>query len=83
MRCNTRTLVRNYERQARRIIAHCGLEWDARCLDFHETARQVRTASKTQVRQPLYKNSIGRARKFGARLAPLLEALRLPLADFL
>ena len=34
-------------------FAHCGLEWDARCLDFHQTERPVRTASKAQVRQPL------------------------------
>ncbi len=75
-------LVGDYERQARRIIAHCGLEWNTRCLDFHATERQVRTASKTQVRQPLYKHAIGRARKSKAQLAPLLEALRLPLANF-
>ncbi len=75
-------LVGDCERQARRIIAHCGLEWDTRCLDFHATERQVRTASKAQVRQPLYKNAIGRARKSEAHLAPLLDALQPPLANF-
>ena len=28
-------VVADFEPQARRIIAHCGLEWDAACLDFH------------------------------------------------
>ena len=69
-------LVGDLEAQARRIVAYCGLEWDARCLDFHKTKRQVRTASLTQVRQPIYKSSIGRARLFEERLAPLREALR-------
>ena len=69
-------LAGDLEGQARRMIAYCGLEWDARCLEFHKTERQVRTASKIQVRQPLYKSSIGRGRLFEAQLASLLEALR-------
>ena len=28
-------VVADLEGAARRIIAHCGLDWDARCLDFH------------------------------------------------
>ena len=43
-------VVADLEGAARRIIAHCGLDWDARCLDFHSTARPVRTASAAQVR---------------------------------
>ena len=70
-------LVGDLEGQARSIVGHCGLEWDARCLDFHKTERQVRTASVSQVRQPLYKSSIGRARLLEAQLAPLREALQL------
>ena len=68
-------LVADLEGQARRITGYCGLEWDARCLEFHKTERQVRTASKTQVRQQLYKSSVGRARLFEAQLRPLLKAL--------
>ena len=69
-------LAGDLEGQARRMVAYCGLEWDARCLEFHKTERQVRTASKTQVRQPLYKSSVGRGRLFETQLTPLLEALR-------
>jgi hypothetical protein len=42
-------LVGDLEGVARRIIAHCGLPWDSRCLEFHRTERPVRTASATQV----------------------------------
>lgn len=73
-------LVGNLEAGARRIIAHCGLTWDERCLNFHRTERTVRTASATQVRQPIYKTSIGRWRRYAALLGPLLAELA-PLAS--
>ena len=47
-------VVSDLEGQARRIIAHCGLEWDARCLLFNTIDRPITTASKLQVRQPIY-----------------------------
>jgi tetratricopeptide (TPR) repeat protein len=68
-------LVADLELQARRIVAHCGLEWDDACLAFHKTERSVRTASATQVRQPIYHSSIGRWRPHEARLQPLLREL--------
>jgi Sulfotransferase family len=68
-------VVADLETEARRIVAYCGLEWDARCLDFHETVRPVRTASLTQVRQPLYKSSVSRWRAYAAHLGPLLAEL--------
>ena len=61
-------LVADVEGQGRRMIAHCGLEWDPRCLNFHQTERPVRTASAVQVRQPIYKTSVGRWRKYEAFL---------------
>ena len=68
-------VVADLEKEARRIIAHCGLPWDDRCLSFHETDRPVRTASATQVRQPIYKSAVGRWRVYEAQLGPLLSAL--------
>jgi tetratricopeptide (TPR) repeat protein len=63
------------ETQARRIIAHCGLEWDDRCLDFHNTIRWVHTASAAQVREPVYRSSVGKWRAYEPFLGPLIEAL--------
>ena len=68
-------VVADLEGAARRILAHCELEWDARCLDFHRTDRPVRTASATQVRQPIYTSAIGRRRVCEPHLAPLLNEL--------
>jgi hypothetical protein len=71
-------LVADFEPQARRIVAHCGLEWDDRCLSFYETRRPVKTASVVQVRQPIYRSSVGRWRPNSDLLRPLLEALGAP-----
>ena len=69
-------IVADLEGQARRIVAHCGLDWDPRCLDFHLTERPVRTASALQVRQPIYDRSVGRWRDFEPFLKPLIAALQ-------
>ncbi|MGA3307558.1 MAG: tetratricopeptide repeat protein [Xanthobacteraceae bacterium] len=68
-------VVADLEGQARRIISHCGLPWDDRCLSFHKTDRPVRTASATQVRQPIYKSAVGRWRVYQDHLGPLVSAL--------
>ena len=68
-------LVTDFEPQALRIIAHCGLRWDPACLSYHVTQRVVRTASKTQVREPIYRNSPHRKRPDDDLSRPLLEAL--------
>jgi tetratricopeptide (TPR) repeat protein len=68
-------IVADKEKEARRLLAFCNLEWDAACLNFHKTERTVRTASVTQVRQPIYTSSVDRWRKYEKHLGPLLEAL--------
>src|SRR5262249_11936243 len=49
--------VADLEGVARRLVSACGLEWEPACLAFHKTRRPVRTASVTQVRQPIYTGS--------------------------
>ena len=68
-------LVADQEAQTRRILAHCGLDWEPLCLRFHETDRKVMTASATQVRRPIYRDSVRIWRRYEKHLAPLLEAL--------
>jgi len=76
-------LVEDIETWARRLVAHCGLEWDDACLRFYESGRPVLTASAAQVRRPIYGSSVGRWRRFAAHLGPLLDALGEPWAtDF-
>lgn len=74
-------LVTDFEPNVRRLLAHCGLEWDDRCLAFHETTREVRTASSAQVRRPLYTTSVRRWQPRDELLQPLLEGLGPRLAS--
>ena len=68
-------LVENFEKEARRIVEYCGLEWHPDCARFWETKRSVATASVWQVRQPIYKTSIGRWKKYEKFLEPLIKIL--------
>ncbi len=72
-------VVADLEGQARRLLDHCGLTWDERCLEFDRTERAVWTASAVQVRSPLYRSSIGHWRPGSEVIRPLVEALG-PLA---
>jgi tetratricopeptide (TPR) repeat protein len=67
--------VTDLEGVARRLLEACRQEWDPRCLEFHRTERSVRTASVAQVRQPVYRRSLGRWKHYETELADLFEAL--------
>ncbi len=68
-------LVANQEQVSRNLLAFCNLEWDDRCLRFHEAPRLAATASYDQVRQPLYSRAVGRWRHYTDHLVPLQHAL--------
>jgi tetratricopeptide (TPR) repeat protein len=68
-------LVAEPERVSQEMIIFCGLEWDERCMRFHDNPRAVRTMSKLQVRQPVYRHAVAKWKRFEAYLQPLREAL--------
>ena len=68
-------MVSDPETQIRRLLAFCSLPFEEACMNFHEVKRTVKTASVLQVRQPMYKTSVARWKKYGRSLTPLLEAL--------
>lgn len=59
----------------RAMLEFCDLEWDDACLNFHETERAVKTASIWQVRQPMYKTSVAKWKRYEQHLGPLIEGL--------
>ena len=73
--------VSDLEAVARRLIAACGLEWEPSCLEFHRTERPIRTASVTQVRQPVYTRSVARWKNYLPALEELFAALPEPVAS--
>jgi LPS sulfotransferase NodH len=70
-------LVAEPEAQVRRVLEHCGLEWDENALRFYEARRPVKSASMFQVREPIYDRSIGRWKPYAKHLAPLFGPLGL------
>jgi hypothetical protein len=73
---NYSNLIDNQETVSRKMIEFIGLKWDERCLEFHKTRRNVKTASLWQVRQPIYKSSVERWRNYEKHLGPLMDALQ-------
>jgi tetratricopeptide (TPR) repeat protein len=67
--------VADLEGTARRLVAWCGLEWEPACLAFHEGKGPVRTASVSQVRQPLYARSVARWKHYETSLGSLFDRL--------
>jgi tetratricopeptide (TPR) repeat protein len=67
--------VLDLEGQVRRILDYCGLPFEEQCLRFHETERAVNTASSEQVRQPIYRDALGKWRRYEKHLGYWMEEL--------
>jgi tetratricopeptide (TPR) repeat protein len=67
--------VLDLEGQVRCILEHCGLPFEEGCVRFHETARAVQTASSEQVRQPIYREGLGKWRRYEKHLDPWKDEL--------
>lgn len=67
--------ISDTEAQARRIINFVGLDWDDACLRYYDSDRAIATPSRSQVRKPIYESSVGRWRRYGDGLEPLIQAL--------
>ena len=67
--------VRDPRGVTERLLGFLGLPWHEGCLEFHRNENRVRTASVTQVREPLYARSSGRWRNYQRQIAPFLGAL--------
>ncbi len=69
------SMIENTEAEVRRLLDHCGLPFEERCLRFYETERPVRTASSEQVRQPIFKEGTEYWRQFEPWLGTLKREL--------
>lgn len=75
-------VVGDLEGQVRRILEYCGLPFEEACVNFHQTEREVRTASSEQVRQPINESGLEAWKPFEAHLDPLKDALGPVLKDW-
>jgi tetratricopeptide (TPR) repeat protein len=67
--------VRDPRTVTERLLAFLGLEWHEGCMEFQRNATRVRTASVSQVREPLYRKSSGRWRNYEKQLVGLERLL--------
>jgi tetratricopeptide (TPR) repeat protein len=75
LRVQHEDVVDNLERNVRRMLDFCGLDFEPQCLDFHKTRRSVRTASSEQVRQPIFRDGLDQWQRFEPWLGELRQAL--------
>ena len=82
LRIHHEDVVDDLESNVRRILDFCGLGFEPSCLEFHKTARSVRTASSEQVRQPIFRDGVDQWTNYEPWLDPLKEALGGALARY-
>lgn len=75
LRVSYEDLVEDLDGSVRRILAHCGLAFDAACLEFHSNRRAINTPSSEQVRQPLFRDGLSQWRNYEPWLNPLRDSL--------
>ena len=74
-RLSYEALVRDQRGTLQELMAFCELDWEDSCLEFHKSTRVIHTASRYQVRQPLYQSAIDAWTVFEKELKPLQEML--------
>ena len=71
-------LTRSQEKNTRDLLNYLDLPFDKKCLEFHKNDRSVRTASNSQVRKKMYKNSSAQWTNYSSELANLKSKLDRP-----
>ena len=74
-------LTENQEKETRKLLEYCELDWENQCINFHKTERVVKTASAAQVRQKMYKGSSEAWRKYEKHLQPLIKILDAEISE--
>ncbi len=75
LRVQHEDVVADLDGNVRRLLDFCGLDFEPSCLEFHKTARSIRTASSEQVRRPISSEGVDQWRHFEPWLGPLKTAL--------
>ncbi len=75
LRVQHEDVVADLEGSVRRLLDHCGLDFEAGCVSFHRTQRSIGTPSSEQVRQPIFANGSESWTKYEVHLGPLKASL--------
>ncbi len=73
MELHYESMVHDQDAETRRLLAFLDVEWDPKCLDFHESANLARTISFDQVNRKMYSTSDGRWKHYEKYLGPVID----------
>jgi hypothetical protein len=68
-------MIDDLETEMRALLAFLGLEWDPGVLDNRGSAARrahIRTASYSQVTEPIYRRAVARWERYRAQLEPIM-----------
>lgn len=75
-------LILNHETTCKKMVAFCDLEWDDRCLNFHQSNRKINTLSHDQVNKPIYTGSLDRWKNYSKHTSALKKRLKTVIANY-
>tara|TARA_Y100000996_G_scaffold412805_1_gene399704 strand:+ start:1002 stop:3110 length:2109 start_codon:yes stop_codon:yes gene_type:complete len=68
-------LVVNPEKEIKRVLKHCSLNFEDDCLNFQSSKRAVRTASVVQVKDGLHSESLNKWKHFEKHIQPMKKII--------
>jgi len=68
-------LIQNSDKEIKKIISYCGLEWEVACLNFHSSKTAIKTLSVNQANKPIYSDSVNSADNYKDKLSVLFSKL--------
>ena len=74
--CDYDSLTLNQETETRLLLKYCKLNWEPEVMKFEKNTRAVKTASVAQVREGLYRTSVGGWENYKEFLDPLYLTLK-------
>ena len=77
---NYEDLVKNNETTVKKIINHCQLKWDEKCLSQHNYVAPIKTLSLNQANKPVYSSSIGSSNNYDIYLRKMFDNLDLKVS---
>ena len=72
---NYEQLTISSKEETGKLLDYCGLDWEDVCLEFHKNPRDAKTASRAQVKRPMYQGSSEVWKRYEKYLEPLKKAL--------
>ena len=70
-------LIKNTEKEVKKLLYFCDLPWESKCLEFYKNKRPIKTASDTQVRSKIYSTSVNKWKNYERFLEKYYDKLKV------